>query len=156
MYLSCIQLICTSCLSYGKLSAGVKAQPSQNRNHTDTHKHTHTHRHTDTRAHAYTYTHIHIHTHTHTHTTSHTHTHTHTYTHIHTHTHTTSYTHTTARRLLELQDPGLLQVFVKQSVVQALDRKDREKELVSLLLAQLHPEVGRRLFRARVCSQVSV
>jgi len=43
--------------------------------------------------------------------------------------------------LQELRDPGLLQVFVKQVVVAALDRKDRERELASQLLAHLHPKV---------------
>jgi len=45
------------------------------------------------------------------------------------------------RRLQEFQAPGLMQVFVKQAVVASLDRKDRERELVSQLLTQLHPSV---------------
>ncbi|KAF5834130.1 armadillo-type protein [Dunaliella salina] len=45
------------------------------------------------------------------------------------------------RRLQEFQAPGLMQVFVKQAVVASLDRKDRERELVSQLLSQLHPSV---------------
>jgi len=45
------------------------------------------------------------------------------------------------RRLVELDDPGLLPVFVKLAVVQSLDRKDKERELVSLLLVHLCPKV---------------
>ncbi len=44
-------------------------------------------------------------------------------------------------RLHELQDPGLLHIFVKVAVVLSLDRRHRERELVSTLLASLHPEV---------------
>eukprot|EP00955_Chlamydomonas_euryale_P038818 351209-Chlamydomonas_euryale.AAC.1 len=48
------------------------------------------------------------------------------------------------RRLVELDDPGLLPVFVKLAVVQSLDRKDKERELVSLLLVHLCPKVCAR------------
>ncbi|GAX79614.1 hypothetical protein CEUSTIGMA_g7055.t1 [Chlamydomonas eustigma] len=41
------------------------------------------------------------------------------------------------RRLLELGDPGLLHIMVKQAVVLSLDRKDRERELVSVLLCHV-------------------
>mmetsp|Transcript_37781 Transcript_37781/g.95570 ORF Transcript_37781/g.95570 Transcript_37781/m.95570 type:complete len:712 (-) Transcript_37781:372-2507(-) len=46
-----------------------------------------------------------------------------------------------ARRLGELDEPGMLHIFVKQAVVASLDRKDRERELVSQALAQLSPAV---------------
>ncbi|KAG1680411.1 hypothetical protein FOA52_015502 [Chlamydomonas sp. UWO 241] len=42
-----------------------------------------------------------------------------------------------ARRLVELDDPGLLHMFVKQSIVMSLDRKDKERELMSVLLCHL-------------------
>lgn len=50
------------------------------------------------------------------------------------------------RRILELQDPGLRHLIVKQSIVMALDRKDTERELISKLLRHmketdvLHPD----------------
>ena len=46
-----------------------------------------------------------------------------------------------AARLSELGDPGLLHMMVKQAVVMALDRKDRERELVSNLLCTLSIKV---------------
>mmetsp|Transcript_36791 Transcript_36791/g.81831 ORF Transcript_36791/g.81831 Transcript_36791/m.81831 type:complete len:712 (-) Transcript_36791:320-2455(-) len=46
-----------------------------------------------------------------------------------------------ARRLRELDDPGLLHIMVKQAVTMALDRKDRERELVSNLISELTPQV---------------
>ncbi len=47
------------------------------------------------------------------------------------------------RRLVELDEPGLLHIFVKQAVALALDRKARERELVSVLLTQLCPKVSK-------------
>jgi hypothetical protein len=44
-------------------------------------------------------------------------------------------------RLQETGDPGLLHIFVKVAVVASLDRRARERELVSALLASLHPQV---------------
>ena len=46
-----------------------------------------------------------------------------------------------AARLAEMGDPGLLHMMVKQAVVMALDRKDRERELVSTLLCTLSIKV---------------
>ena len=46
-----------------------------------------------------------------------------------------------AHRLAELDDPGLLHILVKQAAVLALDRKDRERELVSTLLCTLSVKV---------------
>lgn len=46
-----------------------------------------------------------------------------------------------ARRLVELDEPGLQHIFVKAAITLALDRKDRERELISELLSDLHPEV---------------
>eukprot|EP00199_Chlamydomonas_sp_CCMP681_P001184 CAMPEP_0119109296 /NCGR_PEP_ID=MMETSP1180-20130426/17833_1 /TAXON_ID=3052 ORGANISM="Chlamydomonas cf sp, Strain CCMP681" /NCGR_SAMPLE_ID=MMETSP1180 /ASSEMBLY_ACC=CAM_ASM_000741 /LENGTH=712 /DNA_ID=CAMNT_0007095037 /DNA_START=104 /DNA_END=2242 /DNA_ORIENTATION=- len=45
-----------------------------------------------------------------------------------------------ARRLQEVDQPGLLPLFVKALVVAALDRRSRERELTSQLLKNLHPE----------------
>ncbi len=53
-------------------------------------------------------------------------------------------------RLSELQDPGLLHMFVKQAITMSLDRKDRERELVSVLLSALYGKVrldGRGLWQ---------
>ncbi|KAI8472184.1 MAG: armadillo-type protein [Monoraphidium minutum] len=44
-----------------------------------------------------------------------------------------------ADRLNELDEPGLHPLFVKAAVTLAMDRKDRERELVSALLSELHP-----------------
>ncbi|KAG2483606.1 hypothetical protein HYH03_017548 [Edaphochlamys debaryana] len=46
-----------------------------------------------------------------------------------------------ANRLVALEEPGLHPLFVKAAVSLALDRKDRERELVSKLLVALVPEV---------------
>ncbi|EFJ42803.1 hypothetical protein VOLCADRAFT_107054 [Volvox carteri f. nagariensis] len=46
-----------------------------------------------------------------------------------------------AARLVALEEPGLHPLFVKAAVSLALDRKDRERELVSKLLVALVPEV---------------
>eukprot|EP01026_Neomeris_dumetosa_P035830 TRINITY_DN2880_c0_g1_i2.p1 TRINITY_DN2880_c0_g1~~TRINITY_DN2880_c0_g1_i2.p1 ORF type:complete len:567 (-),score=105.96 TRINITY_DN2880_c0_g1_i2:477-2108(-) len=45
------------------------------------------------------------------------------------------------RRLEELDEPGLHHIFVKQAIRLALDRKSRERELVSELLSDLFPQV---------------
>ena len=45
------------------------------------------------------------------------------------------------RRLLEAGQPGLHPLFVKQAITMSMDRKDRERELVSSLLSELHPTV---------------
>ncbi|KAF6262938.1 armadillo-type protein [Scenedesmus sp. NREL 46B-D3] len=44
-----------------------------------------------------------------------------------------------AARLLELGQPGLHPLFVKQVVTLAMDRRDREREMASGLLSDLHP-----------------
>lgn len=44
-------------------------------------------------------------------------------------------------RLLELGEPGLHPLFVKQVVTLAMDRRDREREMASGLLSSLHPQV---------------
>jgi len=44
-------------------------------------------------------------------------------------------------RLLELGQPGLHPLFVKQVVTLAMDRRDREREMASGLLSELHPSV---------------
>lgn len=44
-------------------------------------------------------------------------------------------------RLLELDEPGLHPLFVKQVVTLAMDRRDREREMASGLLSSLHPQV---------------
>eukprot|EP00879_Flechtneria_rotunda_P002298 GHRR01002491.1.p1 GENE.GHRR01002491.1~~GHRR01002491.1.p1 ORF type:complete len:322 (+),score=143.64 GHRR01002491.1:106-966(+) len=46
-----------------------------------------------------------------------------------------------AARLLELGQPGLHPLFVKQVVTLAMDRRDREREMASGLLSTLHPQV---------------
>lgn len=46
-----------------------------------------------------------------------------------------------ARRLAELDEPGLQHLFVKAIVIFAADSKEREKELTSQLLSDLHPDV---------------
>jgi programmed cell death protein 4 len=46
-----------------------------------------------------------------------------------------------AARLLELGEPGLHPLFVKQVVTLAMDRRDREREMASGLLSSLHPQV---------------
>lgn len=46
-----------------------------------------------------------------------------------------------AARLLELNQPGLHPLFVKQAVALAMDRRDREREMASNLLGELHPSV---------------
>eukprot|EP00878_Enallax_costatus_P006760 GHUV01007086.1.p1 GENE.GHUV01007086.1~~GHUV01007086.1.p1 ORF type:complete len:655 (+),score=257.56 GHUV01007086.1:532-2496(+) len=46
-----------------------------------------------------------------------------------------------AARLLELDEPGLHPLFVKQVVTLAMDRRDREREMASGLLSSLHPQV---------------
>jgi len=46
-----------------------------------------------------------------------------------------------AARLLEAGQPGLHPLFVKQAITMSMDRKDRERELVSSLLSELHPTV---------------
>ncbi|WIA38524.1 hypothetical protein OEZ86_001845 [Tetradesmus obliquus] len=46
-----------------------------------------------------------------------------------------------AARLLELGQPGLHPLFVKQVVTLAMDRRDREREMASGLLSELHPSV---------------
>lgn len=45
-----------------------------------------------------------------------------------------------ATRLLELEEPGLHHIFVKHAVQLAMDRKDREREMVSVLLSSLYPQ----------------
>eukprot|EP01025_Chloroclados_australasicus_P016432 TRINITY_DN1825_c0_g1_i1.p1 TRINITY_DN1825_c0_g1~~TRINITY_DN1825_c0_g1_i1.p1 ORF type:complete len:701 (-),score=132.04 TRINITY_DN1825_c0_g1_i1:372-2474(-) len=45
------------------------------------------------------------------------------------------------QRLEELEEPGLHHIFVKQAIRLALDRKARERELVSELLSDLYPQV---------------
>ncbi|GBF95677.1 hypothetical protein Rsub_08659 [Raphidocelis subcapitata] len=44
-----------------------------------------------------------------------------------------------AARLAELGEPGMHPLFVKAAVTMAMDRRDRERELVSALLTSLHP-----------------
>eukprot|EP00891_Asterochloris_glomerata_P000321 jgi/Astpho2/321/Aster-02203 len=44
------------------------------------------------------------------------------------------------RSLGDLEEPGLTNIFVKQAVQLAMDRKDRERELTSALLAALSPQ----------------
>jgi hypothetical protein len=44
-------------------------------------------------------------------------------------------------RLMELGQPGLHPLFVKAAITLACDRKERERELVSSLLVELHPAV---------------
>lgn len=44
-------------------------------------------------------------------------------------------------RLLELGQPGLHPLFVKQVITLAMDRRDREREMASGLLSDLHPTV---------------
>jgi hypothetical protein len=44
-----------------------------------------------------------------------------------------------ATRLAELNQPGLAHLMVKAAVVLGLGRKDRERELLSELLSDLHP-----------------
>lgn len=46
-----------------------------------------------------------------------------------------------AERILELEDPGLHHIFVKYAVRKAMDRRDREREMVSNLLSFLYPQV---------------
>lgn len=46
-----------------------------------------------------------------------------------------------AARLMELGQPGLHSLFVKQVVTVAMDRRDREREMASNLLSELHPRV---------------
>lgn len=46
-----------------------------------------------------------------------------------------------ATRLLELEEPGLHHIFVKHAVQLAMDGKDREREMVSVLLNSLYPQV---------------
>jgi hypothetical protein len=43
--------------------------------------------------------------------------------------------------LLELGQPGLHPLFVKQVVTLAMDRRDREREMASGLLSELHTRV---------------
>ena len=43
--------------------------------------------------------------------------------------------------MLELGEPGLHPLFVKQVVTLAMDRRDREREMASGLLSSLHPQV---------------
>ena len=45
------------------------------------------------------------------------------------------------RSLEELEEPGLMHLFVKKAVTMALDGKHKDREAVSLLLADLRPEV---------------
>lgn len=42
---------------------------------------------------------------------------------------------------MELGQPGLHSLFVKQVVTVAMDRRDREREMASNLLSELHPRV---------------
>lgn len=46
-----------------------------------------------------------------------------------------------AERILELEDPGLHHIFVKHAVQKAMDRRDREREMISNLLSFLYPQV---------------
>jgi len=46
-----------------------------------------------------------------------------------------------ATRLLELEEPGLHHIFVKHAVQLAMDRKDREREMVCVLFSALYPQV---------------
>lgn len=46
-----------------------------------------------------------------------------------------------AERLLELEDPGLQHILINHAVRMALDRRDREREMVSVLLSSLYPQV---------------
>ncbi|KAL4436793.1 hypothetical protein ABPG75_003932 [Micractinium tetrahymenae] len=46
-----------------------------------------------------------------------------------------------ARALTDLDEPGFHNIFVKHAVALAMDRKDREREMVSALLPQLVPAV---------------
>ena len=46
-----------------------------------------------------------------------------------------------ARRLLELEEPGFHNIAVKHAVQLAMDRRDREREMVSVLLPALYPSV---------------
>lgn len=46
-----------------------------------------------------------------------------------------------AERILELEDPGLHHIFVKHSIQKAMDRRDREREMISNLLSFLYPQV---------------
>jgi hypothetical protein len=59
------------------------------------------------------------------------------------HLHRIPFTHTRhmLRRLMELGQPGLHSLFVKQVVTLAMDRRDREREMASNLLSELHPRV---------------
>mmetsp|Transcript_19931 Transcript_19931/g.60231 ORF Transcript_19931/g.60231 Transcript_19931/m.60231 type:complete len:760 (-) Transcript_19931:626-2905(-) len=45
------------------------------------------------------------------------------------------------RRLVELDEPALANMFVKQLVMRAMERKSRECEAASVLLAALHPKL---------------
>jgi len=44
------------------------------------------------------------------------------------------------RSLEELEDPGLMHLFVKKAIALALDGKHKDRELVSSLIAQLYPD----------------
>ena len=46
-----------------------------------------------------------------------------------------------AERILELEDPGLHHIFVKHAVIKSMDRRDREREMISNLLSFLYPQV---------------
>ena len=54
--------------------------------------------------------------------------------------------------MLELDEPGLLHIFVKCAVTLALDRKGREREMVSSLLSCLYPKVGGGTCGGTYCS----
>lgn len=46
-----------------------------------------------------------------------------------------------AERVLELEDPGLHHILIKHAVRMALDRRDREREMISVLLSSLYPRI---------------
>ncbi|GMH35363.1 hypothetical protein BSKO_03231 [Bryopsis sp. KO-2023] len=46
-----------------------------------------------------------------------------------------------AESLIEMEDPGLNHIFVKHAIQLALDRRDREREMISVLLSTLYPQV---------------
>jgi hypothetical protein len=68
--------------------------------------------------------------------------------------HTHAHPLPSCNRLMELGQPGLHPLFVKAAITLACDRKERERELVSSLLVELHPSViTPDQVRMMLCSQ---